>query len=258
MTDNSYKSKEFQMDLLFRLSKDMDGFSSIEETKSFFSEILPKRDNNYFFHTKKISQMNRGDTIYFSYDGYIVAKATFDGEIITDKERDENFIEGHKLKNIQIINSSKKLDTKIIKGRGMRYIKTEEIQQEILRTLNNITTQIIYPDEIENQTLSEGAKKQVIVNAYERNPKARQECIKYYGTKCFICGFDFEKKYGEIGKGFIHVHHIKPLSEINEEYKVNPIEDLRPVCPNCHAMIHKRKPAYNIEEIKSLLVKDNL
>ena len=246
------------MDLLFRLSKDMDGFSSIEETKSFFSEILPKRDNNYFFHTKKISQMNRGDTIYFSYDGYIVAKATFDGEIITDKERDENFIEGHKLKNIQIINSSKKLDTKIIKGRGMRYIKTEEIQQEILRALNNITTQIIYPDEIENQTLSEGAKKQVIVNAYERNPKARQECIKYYGTKCFICGFDFEKKYGEIGKGFIHVHHIKPLSEINEEYKVNPIEDLRPVCPNCHAMIHKRKPAYSIEEIKSLLAKDDL
>jgi len=112
---------------------------------------------------------------------------------------------------------------------------------------------IIYPDEIEKEVLSEGAKKQVIVNAYERNPKARHECIKYYGTKCFICCFDFEEKYGEIGRGFIHVHHIKPLSEINEEYEVNPIEDLRPVCPNCHAMIHKRQPAYSIEEIKEII-----
>ena len=129
--------------------------------------------------------------------------------------------------------------------------------RKIYKTLNT-SDNIIYPDELENQNLSEGAKKQVIVNAYERNPKARQKCIKYYGTKCFICSFNFEKKYGEIGRGFIHVHHIKPLSEINEEYEVNPIQDLRPVCPNCHAMIHKKKPAYSIEEIKSLLAKNDL
>lgn len=246
------------MDLLFRLSKDIDGFSSIEETKSFFLNILPERDKNYFFHTKKISQMNSGDIIYFSYDGYIVAKAIFDGEIITDEERDEDFIEGHKVKNIQIINSSTKLDTNIIKGRGMRYIKTKEIQDEIQRALNETYKKIVYPDEIDEQVLSEGAKKQVTINAYERNYEARKKCIEHYGTKCFICGFDFEKKYGEIGRGFIHVHHIKPLSEINVEYEVNPIQDLRPVCPNCHAMIHKKKPAYSIEEIQSLLVKNDL
>jgi len=243
------------MDLLFRLSKDINGFSSIEETKLFFLNILPQRDKNYFFHTKKISQMDSGDTIYFAYDGYIVAKAIFGGQIITDKERDKYFIEGHKVKNIQIINSSIKLDTSIIKGRGMRYIKTKEIQNEIQRVLNETYEKIVYPDDIDENNFTEGSKKQVIVNAYERNPKARQECIKYYGTKCFICGFDFEKKYGEIGRGFIHVHHIKPLSEINEKYEVNPIQDLRPVCPNCHAMIHKQKPAYSIEEIQSLLVK---
>jgi predicted restriction endonuclease len=107
----------------------------------------------------------------------------------------------------------------------------------------------------DTENLIEGAKRQVTVNAFERNPKARQECIKYYGTKCNICNFDFEKQYGEIGKGFIHIHHIKPLSEINEEYEVNPIQDLRPVCPNCHAMIHKRNPPYSMEEIQSLLTK---
>jgi len=244
------------MDLLFRLSKDRkdkDGFSSIGKTKLFFTNDLPRRDNNYFFHTRKISQMNSGDTIYFSYDGYLVAKAIFEGEVKTDKERNKKFIQGHKVADIQLLNTSIKLNPEVIKGRGMRYINTKEIRDEIQRVLNEIFESTIYPDELENQTLSEGAKKQVIVNAYERSLKARQECIKHYGTKCFICGFDFEKKYGEIGREFIHVHHIKPLSEINEEYKVNPIQDLRPVCPNCHAMIHKKKPAYSIEEIKEIV-----
>ena len=136
--------------------------------------------------------------------------------------------------------------------------REKAIQEWLLENYTDNTNNTVYPDEIEVDNLFEGLKIQITVNAYERNSKARQECIKHYGTKCFICHFNFEKTYGEIGKNFIHVHHVKPLSEINEEYKVNPIQDLRPVCPNCHAMIHKRKPAYNIEEIKSLLVKNDL
>jgi predicted HNH restriction endonuclease len=115
---------------------------------------------------------------------------------------------------------------------------------------NNIQ-EIIYPDEVESSTIIEGAKKQVTVNAYERSPKARAKCIEEYGYKCYICDFDFEKIYGELGRSFIHVHHIKPLSEIKDTYTINPIKDLRPVCPNCHAMLHKRVPAYSIEEIQS-------
>jgi len=108
-------------------------------------------------------------------------------------------------------------------------------------------------DEISDTCLFEGAKKQIVVNAYERNAKARKKCIEKYGYNCFICGFNFQKNYGEIGKEFIHVHHLKPLSEIQKEYEVNPIEDLRPVCPNCHAMLHRKEPAYSIEEIQNIL-----
>ncbi len=72
-------------------------------------------------------------------------------------------------------------------------------------------------------------------------------------ARSLVCNFDFEKIFGEIGKGFIHVHHVKPLSEVNEEYKINPIQDLRPVYPNCHAMIHSKKPAYKIKDIKKLI-----
>jgi predicted HNH restriction endonuclease len=68
-----------------------------------------------------------------------------------------------------------------------------------------------------------------------------------------MCGFKVAQTYGEVGEGFIHVHHLKPLSEIGSKYKVDPIQDLRPVCPNCHAMIHRRDPPYGIEELWGLL-----
>ena len=101
--------------------------------------------------------------------------------------------------------------------------------------------------------LSEGKRKQVLVNAFERNAVARNLCIKHYGAKCFVCNFSFQEIYGAIGMGFIHVHHLVELSAIGNEYKVNPIIDLRPVCPNCHAMLHRRIPVYSIEELRQII-----
>ena len=72
-----------------------------------------------------------------------------------------------------------------------------------------------------------------------------------------LCGFDFGLTYGEVGHGFIHSHHLRELSDIGEQYVIDPINDLRPVCPNCHAIIHKRKPPYSIDEVKVLLQQRN-
>lgn len=75
-----------------------------------------------------------------------------------------------------------------------------------------------------------------------------------HGTACAVCGIDFEKVYGELGKGFIHVHHTVPIHTIGEEYTINPGKDLIPVCPNCHAMLHRGRDAdaRSIEELKTL------
>jgi len=75
-----------------------------------------------------------------------------------------------------------------------------------------------------------------------------------HGTACAVCGIDFEKVYGELGKGFIHVHHTVPIHTIGEEYTINPEKDLIPVCPNCHAMLHRGRDAdaRSIEELKTL------
>ncbi len=137
-------------------------------------------------------------------------------------------------------------------------IKFLEVLPKYTAQLRKRVNNIIYPDEIiENNDvdLLEGVKKRVIVNSYERNSEAREKCIKHYGYSCSVCGFDFEKEYGEIGKQFIHVHHLIPLSEIREEYKVDSIKDLRPVCPNCHAMLHRKNPPYTIDDLKSIIKK---
>lgn len=116
-------------------------------------------------------------------------------------------------------------------------------------------------DEIQNKettesggSIFEGAKKTIKVNAYERDLQARQDCLDEYGYLCQICEFDFEKVYGKRGKGFIHVHHIVPLSEIKKEYKVDPIKDLIPVCPNCHEMLHRKGHTISPKELKSILI----
>lgn len=98
----------------------------------------------------------------------------------------------------------------------------------------------------------EGARRESTITRYERNPEARQECLNHYGYECTVCNMNFEDEYGPMGKDYIHVHHEVEISSIGEEYEINPIEDLKPVCPNCHAMLHKRKPAYLIEELKEI------
>ncbi|MHB1144794.1 MAG: HNH endonuclease [Thiobacillus sp.] len=106
------------------------------------------------------------------------------------------------------------------------------------------------------EPLVEGASFTVRVNAFERNPVARQKCISHYGTGCAVCGFNFGAAYGGAADGYIHVHHLQPLASIGEEYVIDPIQDLRPVCANCHAVIHMWQPPYSIEEVKNMLKGD--
>lgn len=106
------------------------------------------------------------------------------------------------------------------------------------------------------QTLfEEGKVVQVFVNRYERSQKARLECIKYFGYQCYACGFNFGEVYGAVADGFIQVHHKKPLAEISGVYKVDPKNDLVPLCANCHSVIHLVRPAMSVEELKEMIEK---
>lgn len=111
-----------------------------------------------------------------------------------------------------------------------------------------------YPDEpAANITYFEGTVIEVKVNRYERSRGARAACISHYGAVCQGCDMDFEARYGERGKDFMHVHHLLPLKQIKNTYKVDPIADLRPICPNCHAMIHRREPMLSVQELRGIV-----
>lgn len=99
----------------------------------------------------------------------------------------------------------------------------------------------------------EGARKQIVVNAVERSAKARTACIQHHGLDCAACGFNFEKVYGALGEDFIHVHHVVPVTSLRGEREVDPVTDLIPVCPNCHAMIHQVAPPLDIARLKELI-----
>lgn len=77
--------------------------------------------------------------------------------------------------------------------------------------------------------------------------------MSQHGFNCAVCGFNFEAKYGSLGKDFIHVHHLKPIALTDGEYELNPVTDFRPVCPNCHAMLHRKEQTLSIEELQAIL-----
>jgi 5-methylcytosine-specific restriction protein A len=108
-------------------------------------------------------------------------------------------------------------------------------------------------DESSTEGYSEGDVQRVEVNRYERNPLNRKLCLAEKGYNCAVCGFNFEEKYGIIGKDFIHVHHIVPVSEVGPSYIIDPVNDLEPVCPNCHAMLHRKTPPYLPDELRRIL-----
>jgi 5-methylcytosine-specific restriction enzyme A len=99
----------------------------------------------------------------------------------------------------------------------------------------------------------EGAAYLSLVKKYERSRINRAACIEIHGTRCKICGIDMGEEYGPLGEGFIHVHHITPVSLLGEGYVISPGNDLIPVCPNCHSIVHRKYPPYGVNEIREVL-----
>lgn len=113
---------------------------------------------------------------------------------------------------------------------------------------------ITLEDEIQDgEEFYESAVRKIYVNRYERDSKARDACIEHFGSLCQVCGFSFEEEFGDLATGFIHVHHIIPLSKVGEDYIVDPVNDLIPVCPNCHAVLHLLGSPMKVETLRELI-----
>lgn len=119
-----------------------------------------------------------------------------------------------------------------------------------------MTLALLPLEEIPNKGFTseeEGACFYKLVKRYERSRINRAASIEIHGASCKICGFCFGDVFGDLGEGFIQVHHIIPISEMGGSYILNPGTDLIPVCPNCHAMLHRKRPALHPNELKMML-----
>jgi 5-methylcytosine-specific restriction protein A len=169
-----------------------------------------------------------------------------------DLENSDNWPTNWSHLNIQI--SSKPFDTeKNDQLNDAIYFQQKSILLIIIALMDLSLNDDLKTQSFEFEELPEGARTTVLINKYERDPRNRTSCVEYYGAVCQVCGFDFEQKYGAIGKGFIHVHHTMPLSMMGGAYKVDPIKDLIPVCPNCHYMLHKKNPPIAVDDLAQIL-----
>lgn len=135
----------------------------------------------------------------------------------------------------------------------------DNVMNEIIFISESITGMILSllpTEDISNESVegyAEGNLSQTLVNKYERHPLNRAACIQLKGTSCAVCDFNFKETYGSLGEGFIHIHHLTPVSQLGSDYVIDPVKDLVPVCPNCHYMLHRRTPPLTIEELRKVL-----
>lgn len=140
-----------------------------------------------------------------------------------------------------------------LQGSGVRMAPSDAARLEAMWGEHLGDSMYYSPEEARGTTYTEGGVTTIEVDRYERSRPARAACLGHWGTTCVVCGLDFERRYGPIGKGFIHVHHLRELNEVGTEHEVDPVADLRPVCPNCHAMLHAAKPALTVGQLKRRL-----
>ncbi len=147
---------------------------------------------------------------------------------------------------------------KILKANGEKYKDTVRLLKLLNDDLENSIKSDIEAERAEEGHGIEGKVKFYYGKRYERDPKNRMLAIQKHGLNCYACDFNFEEVYGERGKDFIEIHHIKPLSKLGEEVKIDPETDLIPLCANCHRMVHRRRDdVLGIDTLKDMIKKDN-
>ena len=186
------------------------------------------------FHQEMLSLHRRTGIATGYWPGYFLRSVRQGGGLAVAKPTSKGF---EKLEEVKRMDLS--IEYLVIEGHYAHLFTPEEL--DIARQRLARIPRSSFPEDSagprtlgevdDGATYEEGATLHVLVNRYERDPKARAKCIEHHGTRCAICKLDFETRYGEIGQGFIHVHHLRPLGRLESSYRLDPVKDLVPVCP---------------------------
>jgi 5-methylcytosine-specific restriction protein A len=126
--------------------------------------------------------------------------------------------------------------------------------QEVDTVFIEVPENSVFTDDVlEVKSFIEGGVQEIIVEMQKRDNKLRSQAIKRYGYNCYVCGLNFEEVYGELGVGYIEVHHLIPLSNTKEEH-IATVEDVCAVCANCHRILHHNgKEPIPVDQLKKIV-----
>lgn len=209
------------------------------------NEKYPTLNNNMHGGASLIrfySEMDVGDLVVITNDSKKICVFEIIGDYFYSKNEDSIYQYNHQRNAVKVNSSYEKEILNLVSN--LNYAEGENQRWTIFKYDLDINKK--------ENIFEEGRRYKIQSNAIERSYKAREECLKYHEYSCKVCNFNFFDEFGDIGKNFIHVHHKNDISLKKESYRVNPIKDLIPLCPNCHAMAHKKRPAYSIEELKEM------
>lgn len=234
---------------------DLTKYSS-REPKELWAKLSPNQKASLY---RFVYEMQEGDIIYAKKGTSIVGRGVVTGSyqfvynsslICPDNEQwshqrpvdwESNF------DPVEILLGAEPIT--VLQLSGERLQKLEEVI-----TINTVVVSDLDSLSVEEASFEEGGKRYGFTNYYERNPKLRAAAIQCHGTKCMVCEFDFEKVYGEHGRGYIEAHHLHPISSIKKRTKVDPNTAMAVVCSNCHRMIHRNKNSIlSLEHLKELI-----
>ena len=127
---------------------------------------------------------------------------------------------------------------------GAQFVDTESLEDQISNDLKLLA----------HENSIEGGRGERLISYFERKPKLRAAAIKIHGTSCLACGFNFETAYGVHGKNYIEVHHIVPISTLEEPSTIDPRHDLAVLCSNCHRMVHRKQDVpLSVDELAKIV-----
>lgn len=208
-------------------------------------------DEPHYFAKARISKVysdkksNKGDlfatiTDYYPFSNPILAKINNDYlEFIPESKKVNYWRDG-----VRKIDSN--VYKKILSNVSFSEIMEPSVNYEVDEQLNDTDNSL--------ESTTEGKSTTRYITTYERNPKLRKQAIAIHGDSCIACRFNFGEAYGEYAEGFIHIHHIVPVSEYEAPKSIDPEQDLVPLCANCHSVVHRRKKeTLTIEQLKKLL-----
>lgn len=215
----------------------------IKELTAFFNptgedaEILSGRRDTKFSQKVRNLKSHRSSNTMAAYTSYV------DGTYSLTKAG-EGYLSEH-IEELEYLFSQK--------------FKYKDIK-DITNKLNDTSKKIILYEEY----INEGTTRSKNVKVRERSGKLRDAAIAFYSQngkiRCAVCDFCFEEMYGELGQGFIEIHHEKPIFQYDEkgseQFIADAIKNVKPVCPNCHRMLHRNsKEPLSIKDLKKIMKK---